>query len=372
MSGPDQPAAGAMAAHTALHGRLQDRRRRLMRRLLDRFLGPGTPLSAPGTLPRSGIHRILVLRPNHRLGNALLVGPLLAELERLYPGAEVDVLAAGPAAQTIFATYPTVRQVISLHQRIVRHLPFTVATLHRMHGMAYDLAIDAGGGSQSGRLLLSMVKARFKVGTPAKGDDDVTRPQHLALRPVHLLRRAYAGDASGPWPAMDIRLSEYERAQGRHLLGKVLGGEPGPDAALTVAIFANATGNKCYGEAWWAQFLQALNEQLPRTRIVEVVAAHAVSQLNSRHATFYSRDLRKMAAVIAAADVFVSADCGVMHLAAASGTRTFGLFSVTDPRKYAPYGHGNAAIDNTSGDPVAAARIVVAHLNGLLGVEVSV
>jgi heptosyltransferase-3 len=348
------------------HGRLQERRRRLMRRMVDGLLGHGTSPCAPGTLPTTGIHRILVLRPNHRLGNVLLVGPLLAELERLYPGAEIDVVAAGTAAAEVFSTYPTVRHVISLHQRIVRHLPSTAVLLHRMRATGYDLAIEAGGGSQSGRLLLAMTRARYKIASSRDASADAGAPSHMALRAVHLLRRAYAGDASGPWPVMDIRLTDEERNKGRALLGKVLGNVPASGDGLTVAIFANATGSKRYGEDWWARFIEALFDRRADVRIVEVVAAHAVSQLNLRHATFYSRDLRKMAAVIAAADVFVSADCGVMHLAAASGTRTFGLFSVTDQRKYAPYGRGNAAIDNQDGDPVAAARIVAAHLSGLL------
>lgn len=135
---------------------------------------------------------------------------------------------------------------------------------------------------------------------------------------------------------------------------------------MVVAIFANATGPKRQGTEWWNAFIDALELPGRDIRIVEIVAAHAVSQLQSRHATFYSRSLRKMAAVIAAADVFISADCGVMHLAAASGVRTFGLFSVTDAGKYGPYGNGSAAIDNRSGDPLAAARFIRANLTGLL------
>jgi len=34
--------------------------------------------------------RVLVCRPNGRLGNTLLLTPLLQELERVFPGAEID------------------------------------------------------------------------------------------------------------------------------------------------------------------------------------------------------------------------------------------------------------------------------------------
>jgi ADP-heptose:LPS heptosyltransferase len=45
-----------------------------------------------------------------------------------------------------------------------------------------------------------------------------------------------------------------------------------------------------------------------------------------------------MAAAISAVDCFISADCGIMHLAVAADVTTIGFFSVTDPERYGPYG----------------------------------
>ncbi|CAM5422019.1 hypothetical protein RLIN73S_06012 [Rhodanobacter lindaniclasticus] len=93
---------------------------------------------------------------------------------------------------------------------------------------------------------------------------------------------------------------------------------------------------------------------------MDMLAAHGRSQLGSQLAPYYSRNLRPMAAMISCIDSFVGADCGVMHLAAASGTPTLGLFSVTDPAKYGPYGGANAALDtrgmNAGAVAVTAAR----------------
>lgn len=46
-----------------------------------------------------------------------------------------------------------------------------------------------------------------------------------------------------------------------------------------------------------------------------------------------------------------------MHLAAATGTPTLGLFNVTDPARYAPYGGANTALRTSRRSPqeVAAA-----------------
>ena len=136
--------------------------------------------------------------------------------------------------------------------------------------------------------------------------------------------------------------------------------ESGECHAATVAIFPNATGAKYYGEAWWQRFVDAFGASCPQVRLVDLLAAHGRSQLGSRLTPFYSRNLRRLAAMAGCMDGVISADCGVMHLAAASGTPTLGLFSVTDANVYGPYGLGNRLLvtnGSTAGD---MARSVIA------------
>lgn len=49
----------------------------------------------------SAIRSILVVRPNVRLGNNLLLTPLLAELEQKFPLARIDILSACQDAPAI-------------------------------------------------------------------------------------------------------------------------------------------------------------------------------------------------------------------------------------------------------------------------------
>ncbi|MDE2464387.1 MAG: hypothetical protein KGO02_11825, partial [Alphaproteobacteria bacterium] len=99
------------------------------------------------------------------------------------------------------------------------------------------------------------------------------------------------------------------------------------------------------------------------------LAEHGASQLSGSFASFYTRDVRKLAAVIASLDGFISADCGVMHVAAASGTPTYGLFSVTDEAKYAPYGRGSGGIDTRNLSATEAAAAVGWLFSGACRVE---
>lgn len=46
-----------------------------------------------------------------------------------------------------------------------------------------------------------------------------------------------------------------------------------------------------------------------------------------------------------AVDTFISGNCGVMHLAAASGTPAPGFFCASDANRYGRYGNANRAFD---------------------------
>lgn len=327
-------------------------------------------LCEPGQLPARGIHRVLICRPNHRLGNAVLISSLLAEVEALYPGAEIDLVSGGDAAQSLFADRFQVRRVFSLPRKVARHLWSTIVLLRQLRRDSYDLAIDACNGSQSGRLLLAIVKARFKLGFPDASTPAGSAwqgwscPDHLGQRSVFLLREAYAGKVERDCIPLNLRLSEAERQQARQALDAVFHASHRHAATRPViGIFANATGAKRYGEEWWTRFMTALLLRQPDLLIVDVVAEHGRTQLGGNFDSYYTRDLRRLAAVIANMDGFISADCGVMHLATASGTPTLGLFSVTCSKKYGPYGPANAAIETSDISAADVAAIVSDWLN---------
>lgn len=326
----------------------------------------GSDLCEPGGLPVDGIHRVLISRPNHRLGNTVLISALISEIEVLYPGAEVD-LVGSDATNTIYSPLFGVHRVFAFPQRIARHLWYSAGLLREIRSCRYDLAIDACNGSQSGKILLSLAKARFKLGFPDRGVERESAwhafswPEHLAQRGVFLLREAYAGTTGQAYPPLRILLSKQEMEHATKMLSGLCVGRDQP----IVGVFANATGAKCYGEAWWADFLDAFQTACPGVRIVELVAAHGESSLANRFVPFYTRNLRHLAAMVASMEGFISADCGVMHLAAASGVPTLGLFSITDPAKYAPYGGANEGIVTLNDSAPDAADAAVRWFSGL-------
>ena len=348
----------SLTKRVPFHGRLQALRRKAMGWIVQRMFPSQGNIVGAGTLPRHGIQRILVCRPNHRLGNTVLMTPLMQELERHYPGSEVDVLATGQAARSIYGGFATLGELLLLDRRALRHPLKTLSVLSRLRSRRYDLVIDAAAGSSSGRIAAATARARYQLRI---GDFEDGMPVHFAGRAIHALRRALGDETVTALPRPDLRLSDSERRHGVDTLRRVLQGHD--DTLPILAIFPNATGAKRLDEAWWRSFLDTLLGETGPRRIVELVAADGVSRVGNAYSTYFTSDPRKLAAVIDAAGMYISADCGVMHLAAATSATTIGLFGATDPQRYAPYGGDNIGFTCDDGCPVRTARRVAAHLS---------
>lgn len=342
------------------------------------FLSVSFDRAGKEAIPRKGIYRILVCRPNHRLGNTILLTPLIEELESLYRGAEIDIVAEGGIAADVFSAFPRVNHIYCLPKRGFKHPWSFLSMLLQVRRTRYDLIIDPCGGSNFSRVLTRFFKGQYKLGF----GDPVTHPglthlvsnsvamRHMAKRPVNLLRWGMppqAQDAEHFFP-LDIRLTDSERALGRSLLHDLLATYPKAETGPVIGIFANATGAKRYPAAWWNDFIRALKEACPDSRIIEIIPMHGKSMLGSEWPGYYSSNIRRMGAVMAGVDLMISADCGVMHLAVASKVPTVGMFCVTDASVYEPYGPGNNPL-LTQGLTAAeaAGRVVQVYRNVLVG-----
>ncbi|HVS77186.1 MAG TPA: glycosyltransferase family 9 protein, partial [Steroidobacteraceae bacterium] len=309
---------------------------------------------------------ILICRPNTRLGNTLLITPLIEEIEAALPSARVEILTACPVAHDVFREFPSVRRVHQLPFRGVRHPLRHLLTLLRVRRVRYDVLIDPDPGSWTSGFLARRLAARLKLGFASarkgKGIDIGIpfqgAPAHMGDYPVYLLRRGLLhldeAAARADSPRLSIRLTEAERLAGRQELERLFGaGPPGP----VVAVAAHATGAKRFTVDWWRRMIASLQALLPAVRVLEIRPPNGVAALPEFPA-FYSRRVRQVAAVAEAADCFVCADSGLMHLAAATDATTIGLFKVTEPRLYAPRRAASCALTASDGAPERVAERV--------------
>ena len=59
---------------------------------------------------KTEIKRVLICRPNGRLGNLLLITPLVQEVEEMFPNCKIDLFVKGGLAPIIFENYPVVNK----------------------------------------------------------------------------------------------------------------------------------------------------------------------------------------------------------------------------------------------------------------------
>lgn len=303
--------------------------------------------------------RILVCRPNHRLGNMLLVTPLLQELKQDFPNAKVDVFAKGGLVDVIFENYDNFDSSIQLSRKPAMDFPGYLSAWIRVLSRKYDLAINVDAGSKSGGIAAKCSRSTYKViGLKERPSiDGFPDFMHLAKYPVYAYWSAF-GIQARPIAPLRLMLSESEKTKGREICAQLQeNGKP------IIFLFTYATNNKMYDSSWWRPFHDALNKEFGSTHtIAEVLPVENISQFDHELRHYYSRDVREIAAVLQNAKLFIGADSGMMHLAAASGVDTLGLFKVTSPEKYAPYGGRSGYIDtakSTIADMMARIAAVV-------------
>ncbi len=293
------------------------------------------------------IRSVLIIRPNHRLGNQLLLTPIVQEVINSFPDCDIDLFVKGGVVYPVFENYKQVKKIIQLPKKPFNHLFKYVKCWVSIKRKHYDMVINGDKNSSSGRLLTQISNATYKV----FGDvDEAVRKkysdyEHISKYPVynlrHYLTKIGYNENESEVPLLNIFLSDSEISEGEKLLQNIT-----RNSKKTICIYTNATGDKCYSEAWWDNFYQRLKDEYANDyNIIEMLPIENISKINFKAPNFYSKDIREMAAIIKNTSIFIAADNGVMHLASASLTPTVGFFSVTNEKIYEPYGNGSLALN---------------------------
>lgn len=309
------------------------------------------------------MRRILISRPNHRLGNLLLITPLLQEINNTFPDCKVDLFVKGGLAPILFENFNNVDRIITLPKKPFKELFKYMSVWLNLKKYRYDMVVNLDRESSSGRLSTQFATANNKIFGEHIENLELKYPdyKHMAKNPVYKFRYFLEllgfADKNHPVPLLDIKLSAAELTAGRNLLDGLAS-----QGKKAISIFTYATGNKCYDEQWWGNYYDKLVKAFPEYSIIEILPVENISKIGFKAPSFYSKDVREIASVIANTAAFIGADSGIMHLAASSQVSVVGLFSVTDPEKYMPYGNNSVAIDTNK----STAEQSFAILEGIL------
>jgi len=291
------------------------------------------------------VRRVLIIRPNHRLGNQLLITPLIQEICATYPDCSIDLFTKGGLAPILFGEYPNIRHYFMLPKKHFKQLHKYIATWFKMASHRYDLVINAGPSSSSGSFALKLVSSPNKLNL--KEAIAATRHQdyiHMAKQGIYHLRETLKGTVldrtDKPFPTLNIQLTTTELDQGKRILDSLV-----PADKPTIMLYTYATGAKCFSPDWWIPYYEKLQQEYPDYNILEILPAENVSMIGFKAPSYLSMDLRTLTAVMAHGAVLIGTDSGMMHMGVCAQIPIVGLFNVTNPTIYGPYGNGSLSIN---------------------------
>jgi heptosyltransferase-3 len=283
--------------------------------------------------------KILFVTSN-RLGDSILSTGLLDHLIRRHPDARITVVC-GPVAEGVFARMPNrARTIVLRKQKGGMHwLPLWAETATRF----WDLVVDIRGSALSWLVptrrravfsrtdgpkiaqlgaILGLSPPPLPVAWIAQADHDQVTKLLQTDRPIVVLAPT-ANWLPKVWPAE--RFAEaFRRVAASDIpdaLPVVLAG-PGPDERMMA---------------------EPLLAALPEAR--DFVGALS---------------LPEAAAALQRASLFIGNDSGLMHLSAAAGAPTIGLFGPTDAETYGPAGPAALAVVAATMDAITVERVIAA------------
>ena len=295
------------------------------------------------------VKKILISRPNHRLGNNLLLTPLIKELIGIFPNAEIHLFLMGNIGDSVFESYKEVTKIIKLPRKPFKNLLDYFSCWLSLFKHNYDLAINANRVSSSGKLCVKLSRSKYKFYNIINKElSKIKDYSHNAKNPIYNLRyqvKSQIDRVNYAIPKLDIKLRDYEIQNGEKLLKSMFN-----DNKPVISIFTYATADKCYSEEWWKNLYLKIKVFENKYNILEILPMENLSQINFAAKSYYSNDIREIASVMHNSKLFIGADSGMMHLAHSSNVTTIGLFSVTETDFYGVYGDKNININTNNND----------------------
>lgn len=298
----------------------------------------------------SSTPQILLVKTSS-LGDVLHNLPVVSDIVRHYPGAQIDwVVEEGFAA--LPKLHPAVRNVITVAVRRWRGKPLNAVTWREIGAFRsalaaqhYDIAIDTQG------LLKSALLMRRARGMRCGFD------QHSAREP--LAARFYQ-------KTFAVATAQHAVERNRQLVAQALGyefenlvdyGIHSPaiarppwlaEGSYMVLLHATSRADKLWNEANWIRLGRFLHEKhircvLPWGSEAEQARSLRLAEAIPDGIAPPRLSLNEAAALLGGAQAVIGVDTGLAHLSVALGMPTIGIYIATDPALTGLYGGANIA-----------------------------
>jgi len=261
-----------------------------------------------------------------RIGDCILSTGLYRRLAETRPDARITV-ACGPLGAPVFRAAPNLERIIVVAKSPTGHRGHWLRLWREVAPVRWDLVVDLRGSALA--YLLRARERRVHRGESAE-------PVHKVVELARVL-------GLDPPPSPVFWLDDQARGEADALLGA----DPRPILALAPAA---AVANKAWDPLRFAEAADRLTGEggvLAGARTVVLggpgdagAAAPVLERLGPARSISGVGlfDMPAAAAAVSRASLYLGADSGLGHAAAAVGCATLSLFGPTDERRYAPWG----------------------------------
>ncbi len=287
-------------------------------------------------IDKNKIRKILCIKPRG-IGDIILSTIILENLAAHFPYAEIDYLTEKFAKASV-ENNPFVRKVLTMNEA---EFPLLVAL--RIKKEKYDMILDLWSNPRSAQITF-LSGVRYRVGFAYRGRKYAYNilatgergDHHSAEHNLELLKSL---DIEINTRNIHFYVSEEDDEFGKRFIKKYC--KPG---SLVVGIIpAGGWPSKRCDASKWIEICSAINKKHKVTFLIlwgpgdEYDADYIKNHFPDRTILAPKTSLKQMSGLIKNCGFILANDSGPMHMAAALGIPTLGIFGPTDPAKHGPY-----------------------------------
>lgn len=328
------------------------------------------PKAQTETLKITEIKTIALIRPNYRIGNIIFLTPLINEIAEHNPEIKIDLFIGSASVGKILQPMPNIDKIIDISRKLLTN-PFRLYSfIKEARTKKYDLCINISSRSLSSQIVTLFINSTYTLSfEDEKSWVPLTHKvqhrwlfSHAALQPLEIL------DGFGIYDykhkqELDLKFTTAEKEDAKKDFLELLKNNNIAQDAIVISIFRNARFDKKLPEEWWKNFINEMKKLNNNYVFIDILSPDIPTKLCNDVLEYSNKNLRQLGAFFTHCSAFISADTGPLHLAAASGVRTIGLFNHTIIAAYGTLGEHNLNLDLNDVNEKDAAHAITKKLS---------
>jgi lipopolysaccharide heptosyltransferase II len=285
----------------------------------------------------SEIHKILCIKPRG-IGDIVLSTIILDNLKSAFPIARIDYLIE-TFAKDVLSNNPIISKIFTLEKS---ELPFNIG--FKLRKEKYDLVIDLYSNPRTAQITF-LTGAKYRVGYSYRGRkyaynikaESGRGNHHAAEHNLELLKVLEV-------PIISKKIHFYLSEEGKTFAKEFIEKNFDKTNETIIGIIPSGgwTSKRC-DKGKWVEICRSILQKYRVKFLIlwgpgdEIDANYIKDNLYNKAILSPKTTIMRLSALIKNCDLVIANDSGPMHISAALGVPTLGIFGPTNPEHHGPY-----------------------------------